>query len=77
MRQWWHERIGTGEGPPVFDNGSGLSREERITAQQLARMLQAAWASPLMPELVSSLPGHGRRRHAARARRGKARAWPT
>ncbi len=32
MRQWWNERIGTGEGQPVFDNGSGLSREERISA---------------------------------------------
>ena len=58
MRQWWRERIGPGD-VPVFGNGSGLSREERITAQQLARLLQAAWASPLMPELVSSLPVTG------------------
>ena len=58
MRQWWRERIGPGD-VPVFDNGSGLSREERITAQQLARLLQVAWASPLMPELVSSLPVTG------------------
>ncbi|NPC55009.1 D-alanyl-D-alanine carboxypeptidase/D-alanyl-D-alanine endopeptidase [Caenimonas soli] len=58
MRQWWRERIGAGD-TPLFDNGSGLSREERITAQQLARLLQAAWASPLMPELVSSLPVTG------------------
>ena len=41
---------------PVFDNGSGLSREERISAQGLARLLQAAWASPTMSELMSSLP---------------------
>ncbi len=54
IRSWWRERMG-GE-PPAIDNGSGLSRDERITAQQLARLLQVAWASPLMPELMSSLP---------------------
>ena len=57
VRAWWRERIG-GEAP-VIDNGSGLSRDERITAQQLAKLLQLAWASPLMPELVSSLPVAG------------------
>ena len=31
LRQWWRERVGAGESP-AFDNGSGLSREERITA---------------------------------------------
>jgi D-alanyl-D-alanine carboxypeptidase/D-alanyl-D-alanine-endopeptidase (penicillin-binding protein 4) len=59
MRQWWNERIGTGEGQPVFDNGSGLSREERISAAALAKMLQVAWRSPVMPELMSSLPATG------------------
>lgn len=39
----------------VLDNGSGLSRTGRITAQGLASMLQVAWSSPLMPEFVSSL----------------------
>jgi D-alanyl-D-alanine carboxypeptidase/D-alanyl-D-alanine-endopeptidase (penicillin-binding protein 4) len=59
LRQWWSERIGAGEGQPVFDNGSGLSRDGRITAAQLAKMLQVAWRSPVMPELVSSLPATG------------------
>ncbi|RYF41168.1 MAG: D-alanyl-D-alanine carboxypeptidase/D-alanyl-D-alanine-endopeptidase [Comamonadaceae bacterium] len=54
MRSWWRDRLGPDV--PVFDNGSGLSRESRISAQQLARLLQLAWASPLMPELMSSLP---------------------
>ena len=58
MRQWWRERVGGGESP-TFGNGSGLSREERITALQLARLLQTAWASPMMPELMSSLPVSG------------------
>jgi D-alanyl-D-alanine carboxypeptidase/D-alanyl-D-alanine-endopeptidase (penicillin-binding protein 4) len=40
----------------VLDNGSGLSRSERISADSLARLLQAAWQSPVMPELIASLP---------------------
>ena len=43
----------------MIDNGSGLSRETRLTAQQLARLLQSAWASPVMPELMASLPVSG------------------
>ncbi len=54
VARWWRERLG--DDAPLLDNGSGLSRNERITAQALARLLQAAWASPLMPELMSSLP---------------------
>ena len=40
----------------VLDNGSGLSREARISAQHMAQLLLAAWRSPMMPELMSSLP---------------------
>ncbi|MDO9602818.1 MAG: D-alanyl-D-alanine carboxypeptidase, partial [Rhodocyclaceae bacterium] len=40
----------------VLDNGSGLSRRERISADNLARLLAAGWRSPVMPELMSSLP---------------------
>lgn len=54
LQAWWRERIG-GE-PPAFQNGSGLARDERITAAQLGRLLQTVWSSPLMPELVASLP---------------------
>jgi len=56
IRRWWPERIGGGSEAPVMDNGSGLSRNERISAQALARMLQVAYLSPQMPELMSSLP---------------------
>jgi D-alanyl-D-alanine carboxypeptidase/D-alanyl-D-alanine-endopeptidase (penicillin-binding protein 4) len=55
MQRWWKERISTDE-MPVWDNGSGLSRQERISAQGLARLLQVAWRSPYMSELMSSLP---------------------
>ncbi len=56
LRQWWDERIGGADGAPVLDNGSGLSMEARISAGALGRMLQAAWRSPTMPELMASLP---------------------
>jgi len=57
LGRWWRERLGgPAEEAPVVDNGSGLSRGERISANALARLLQSAWASPMMPELISSLP---------------------
>jgi D-alanyl-D-alanine carboxypeptidase/D-alanyl-D-alanine-endopeptidase (penicillin-binding protein 4) len=40
----------------VVDNGSGLSRRERVSAASMTAVLESAWASPLMPEFVSSLP---------------------
>ena len=40
----------------VIDNGSGLSRSERITPRQLVQMLQAAQAGRWGPELLMSLP---------------------
>ncbi len=58
VQRWWQERISSHD-LPVLDNGSGLSRVERISAQGLARLLHAAYASPLMPELMASLPISG------------------
>lgn len=40
----------------VLENGAGLSRKERISAQHLNDLLISAYASPVMPELMSSLP---------------------
>lgn len=40
----------------VLDNGAGLSRRERISADAIARLLQVAWKSAVMPELIASLP---------------------
>ena len=40
----------------VLENGSGLSRQERISADNLARVLDAAFRSSVMPELMASLP---------------------
>ncbi len=55
VQRWWRERISP-DGVPLLDNGSGLSRQERISAQALAALLQSAYQSTVMPELMSSLP---------------------
>ena len=39
----------------MLENGSGLSRKERITAGGIARLLASADASPVREEFVSSL----------------------
>ncbi|MEN3366834.1 MAG: hypothetical protein V7606_4108 [Burkholderiales bacterium] len=39
-----------------IDNGSGLSRSERISALTLGRLLVKAYQSPTMPEFIASLP---------------------
>ncbi len=60
-----------------LENGAGLSREARITANDLVSMLAFAWQQPYMPEFVSSLSlagldGTSRRRFENRALDGKA-----
>ncbi|MBL8525329.1 MAG: D-alanyl-D-alanine carboxypeptidase/D-alanyl-D-alanine-endopeptidase, partial [Betaproteobacteria bacterium] len=39
----------------VLENGSGLSRIERISTGTLSQMMDAAWRSSVMPEFVSSM----------------------
>ena len=40
----------------VIENGSGLSRNERISAEHLGVLLVSAYHSAIMPELMASLP---------------------
>jgi serine-type D-Ala-D-Ala carboxypeptidase/endopeptidase (penicillin-binding protein 4) len=40
----------------VLENGSGLSRNERISAEHLAQLLVTAYQRPLMPVLMASMP---------------------
>ncbi|SEP41985.1 D-alanyl-D-alanine carboxypeptidase/D-alanyl-D-alanine-endopeptidase [Nitrosovibrio sp. Nv6] len=40
----------------IIENGSGLSRNERISTHHLGALLLAAFQSPVMPEFISSLP---------------------
>lgn len=54
IKEWVAKKFAAPE--LVLENGSGLSRTERISAQHLAALLAAAWRSPVMPEFVSSLP---------------------
>lgn len=40
----------------VIENGSGLSRKERISARHMGQLLLVAFDSPVMPEFISSMP---------------------
>jgi D-alanyl-D-alanine carboxypeptidase/D-alanyl-D-alanine-endopeptidase (penicillin-binding protein 4) len=40
----------------VLENGSGLSRKERISAAHMGALLLSAWRSAVMPEFMASLP---------------------
>ncbi len=52
----WLARKGIDATGIVLENGSGLSRAERIRPEQLAAVLEAALASPWAPEFLASLP---------------------
>ncbi len=73
----WLDRNGLHFESLRLENGAGLSREARITANDLVSMLAFAWQQPYMPEYVSSLSlagldGTSRRRFDDRALDGKA-----
>lgn len=55
VREWLRQR-GIDSAGLVLDNGSGLSRSERISPRQLAGVLQAGYRSKWAPEFLSSLP---------------------
>jgi D-alanyl-D-alanine carboxypeptidase/D-alanyl-D-alanine-endopeptidase (penicillin-binding protein 4) len=52
----WLARKGMAAPELVLENGTGLSRIERISAATLAALLQQAWRSRVMPEFIASLP---------------------
>ena len=52
----WMARKGIDPRHLVMENGSGLSRAERISAREMAEMLRAAWHSPYAAEFISSMP---------------------
>ena len=55
VSEWLNQR-GLRFNELVLDNGSGLSRSERISGDSLNRLLLDAWKNPVMPEFVSSMP---------------------
>ncbi|GMR21311.1 MAG: D-alanyl-D-alanine carboxypeptidase/D-alanyl-D-alanine-endopeptidase [Gammaproteobacteria bacterium] len=52
----WLQRKGKVFPELVLENGAGLSRRVRISAQHLGELLRDAYRSPFMPEFISSLP---------------------
>lgn len=40
----------------VLENGSGLSRKERVTARMMAQMLETAYFSPFAQDFIDTLP---------------------
>ncbi len=52
----WLDREGLSMPELVLENGSGLSRLERISASSLGRLLVRAWNSADMPTFLASLP---------------------
>ncbi len=77
VRAWLAQR-GIDDTGLVLDNGSGLSRSERITPAQLAGALRAALNSPWSPEYLAGFPivgvdGGMRRRLAGTSAVGRAR----
>lgn len=52
----WLSASGVNTNGLVLENGSGLSRIERISAEQLGKMLVGAYLSPVMPEFIASMP---------------------
>lgn len=72
LRRWWRDRYFGMRTTPVVENGSGLSRNERITAASLAALLQQAAGHPNGAVFEHSLSiagvdGTTRRRMAARS----------
>ncbi|HEY8607380.1 MAG TPA: D-alanyl-D-alanine carboxypeptidase/D-alanyl-D-alanine-endopeptidase [Noviherbaspirillum sp.] len=55
VRNWLTAR-GVAAPELSIENGSGLSRTERISALSMAEMLNAAFHGPTMPEFIASLP---------------------
>lgn len=69
LTRWWKTTFGIRYAPPVMENGSGLSRNERITAEALAALLRHAAQHPRGAEFVQSLSVAGVSGTAARIAR--------
>lgn len=77
LRQWLRSQ-GIADAGAVFDNGSGLSRSERLSVAQLEAVVRAGLHSRWAPEFVASLPIAGldgtlRNRFGQTAAAGRAR----
>ena len=59
LQTWLEQRAGVQAATISVDNGSGLSRKTRASAESLGRLLNYGWRSAVMPEFMSSLPVTG------------------
>lgn len=80
LARWWSHTFGTGVAAPVMDNGSGLSRQERITPQALLHLLRHAAQHPQAGPFVQSLSvagvnGTARRMAQSAQSLANGRAW--
>lgn len=55
LARWWAQTFGPAVAAPVVDNGSGLSRDERITPNALLHLLRHAAHHPQAEPFVQSL----------------------
>ena len=55
VQHWWRQRMGFRAKSPILDNGSGLSRSERISAQGLTELLKLAANHPSAAVFANSL----------------------
>lgn len=78
VAQSWLQQNGLDGAGLVLDNGAGLSRTERISAEALAQLVRHMVRSPKAPEWLSGLPVAGvdgtlRRRFVGAPAQGRAR----
>jgi D-alanyl-D-alanine carboxypeptidase/D-alanyl-D-alanine-endopeptidase (penicillin-binding protein 4) len=76
VKRWFTDQ-GIATAGMVLDNGSGLSRSERMTSQQMTAMLATAWRASYAPELMASMPlvgVDGTMRNRLKGTRAEARA---
>ncbi|MCV0439097.1 MAG: D-alanyl-D-alanine carboxypeptidase/D-alanyl-D-alanine-endopeptidase [Hydrogenophaga sp.] len=71
LQAWWARTFGPRVAAPVIDNGSGLSRDERITPEALASLLRHAARHPQGAQFMQSLSVAGVNGTAARLARGE------
>ena len=53
---WWRERVSPNLPPPFIDNGAGLSRQTRVSAEQMVAVLRYAATMPQAEAFLTSLP---------------------
>ena len=55
VQHWWQQKMGLRAKAPILENGSGLSRSERISAQALGELLKLASKHPSNDVFSNSL----------------------